>query len=154
MAIVQMRQDRQDVSPAFDPKMFYTLNNLNLPNYTLSAGIYTDTNGATNLTAAGSYSSENWQLFFQSGRYFIRNYDYGAKWQLGLTEDSRSTPRLYPRSGSISQQWTLNKVDGGWEMVNELWGEGTTFALPKNWPMAAMRSEADGRVWNITSNPR
>lgn len=154
MAVALERHVRRDDSPAFDSRMFYTLNNLNLPRYTLSAGMYTESNGAINLTDYGSLSSENWQLFFQSGRYFIRNYDYGAKWQLGLTEDSRTVPKLYPRSGSISQQWTLNKVNGGWEMVNELWGAGTAFALPRNWPMAAMRSEPDGTVWNITSNPR
>jgi hypothetical protein len=154
MSDAHLYQFRRDDSPAFDSTSYYTLNNLNLPSYTLSAGVFLDTNGATNITAYGTVSSENWQFFYQSGRYFIRNYDYGSKWQLGLTEDSRSTPKLYPRSGSLGQQWTLNKVNGGWEMTNGLWGEGTMYALPKNWPLPAMRSEADGTVWNITSNPR
>lgn len=147
-------QFRRDDGPALDPKSYYTMNNFNLPTHSLSAGIYLDTDGAINMTTRGAYSSENWQFFFQSGCYFIRNYDYGAKWQLGLTADSRSTPKLYPRSGNLSQQWTLTKADGGWEMTNGLWGDGTTYALPKNWPLPVMRSEADGTVWNITSNPR
>jgi hypothetical protein len=147
-------QMRRDGTPAFDSKMFYTLRNANAPKNALSAGIYTDTNGAINMTGFGAYSSENWQLFFQSGRYFIRNYDYGANWQLGITEESRSIPKLYKRSGSISQQWTINSVAGGWELVNGLWGEGTVFALPKDWLIPAMRSEKDGEAWNITSNPR
>jgi hypothetical protein len=37
------------------------------------------------MTQWGAYSSENWQLFFDSSIYFIRNYDYGADWQLGVT---------------------------------------------------------------------
>jgi hypothetical protein len=154
MAATHPHYSRRDEASAFDSKMFYTFNNPTLSQYSLSAGIYTDTNGAINMTAAGGLSSENWQLFFQSGRYFIRNYDYGAKWQLGLTDDSRSVPKLYPRSGSTSQQWTISKVDGGWEMVNGLWGKGTVFALPKDWPIPAMRSEAEGSAWNITANPR
>jgi hypothetical protein len=145
---------QRDDAPAFDSKMFYTFSPVTLPQYSLSAGIFTTTNGAINLTALGGLSSENWQLFSQSGRYFIRNYDYGAKWQLGLTDDSRSVPKLYPRSGSINQQWTLNMVDGGWELVNGLWGTGTVLSLPQGWPIPAMRSEPGGGVWNITSNPR
>ena len=147
-------QFRRDDAPSFDSKMFYTLRNPNAPTGSLSSGIYTDTNGAINMTLDGSLSSENWQLFFQSGRYFIRNYDYGAKWQLGITEESRSIPKLYERSGSVSQQWRLLKVGDGWHLVNELWGEGTVFALPRGWLVPAMRSEMDGATWNITSNPR
>ena len=135
--------------------MFYTLNNLVLPNYTLSAGI---TGGGPealiNVTTYSITSSENWQLFYQSGKYFIRNYDYGAKWQLGLTEGDKSTPKMYPRSGGIAQQWTLNQVDGGWEIGNELLGNGNRLGMPRGWSIPAMRTENDGAVWNITSNPR
>lgn len=154
MAGAHERHDRRDDSSAFNSREFYLLQNYNMPGYGLGAGVYTNSNGEVKFGEAMSLSSENWQLFFQSGRYFIRNWDYGANWQLGLTEDSRSIPRLYPRSGSVGQQWTLNKVNGGYEMINGLWGPGTTFALPQGWPMAAMRSEADGAVWNITNNPR
>ncbi|OAL05798.1 hypothetical protein IQ06DRAFT_289884 [Phaeosphaeriaceae sp. SRC1lsM3a] len=153
MAGAHERHDRRDDSSAFNSREFYLLQNYNMPGYGLGAGVYTNSNGEVKFGEAMSLSSENWQLFFQSGRYFIRNWDYGANWQLGLTEDSRSIPRLYPRSGSVGQQWTLNKVNGGYEMINGLWGPGTTFALPQGWPMAAMRSEADGAVWNITNNP-
>ncbi|KAH7405865.1 hypothetical protein DE146DRAFT_425714 [Phaeosphaeria sp. MPI-PUGE-AT-0046c] len=153
MAVAHEHHLRRDDGSAFNSREFYLLQNFNMPSSSLSAGTFVNTNGEVKFSEAMKLSSENWQLFFQSGRYFIRNWDYGANWQLGLTEDSRLIPRLYPRSGSLGQQWTLNKVEGGWEMVNELWGAGTTFALPRGWPMAAMRSEADGAVWNITNNP-
>jgi hypothetical protein len=145
---------RRDDAPAFDPKMFYTLSPFAQPKSSLSAGISPSPNGAVNVTALGAYSSENWQLFSQSGRYFIRNYDYGATWQLGVTDDNRSVPKLYPRSGSINQQWTLNTVDGGFELSNGLWGSGAVFAFPSGSSLPAMRSEPGGGVWNITSNPR
>ena len=97
-------------NPQFSPKTFYKFINPNLPNASLSAGIFQDSQGAINLTASGSLSSENWQLFYQAGRYFIRNYDYGAGYQLGLTDSSRSTPKLYPRSGKVEQQWSIISV--------------------------------------------
>lgn len=150
----QSNQVRRDDSPAFDPRSFYTVNNLNLPGQSLGAGISKDTVGDVDIRAYNTSSSENWQFFFQSGRYFIRNWDYGSELQLGVTAESQSTPRLYPRNGTLSQQWTLTKIDGDWQMTNGLLGEGLKYALQKNWAVPAMRSEADGTVWNITINPR
>jgi hypothetical protein len=150
---------RQD-APVFDPRMYYTLNNLVLPRFTLSAG-YADPSSESasdfslrriNVTTSSAYSSENWQFFHQSGRYFIRNYDAGAVYQLGIEHRDSTGPQLLPRSGSINQQWTLNQVDGGWEMSNELLGSGSVLAMPRGWAIPIMNSRTDGAVWNITSN--
>jgi hypothetical protein len=155
MSIAHSRPFRRQDAPSFDSTMYYTLNNLVLPKFTLSAGISGGgTNALINVTTYSDYSSENWQLFSQSGHYFIRNFDYGAKWQLGLTEGDKNIPKLYPRSGGIAQQWTLNKVDGGWEIGNGLLGPGVLLAMPNGWSVPSMRSGNDGTVWNITSNPR
>ncbi|KAJ4374158.1 hypothetical protein N0V83_002899 [Neocucurbitaria cava] len=108
----------------FDPKTFYRFINTEITNYTASAGIFLDTNGAIGMDKSDAYSSENWQLFPQGGRYFIRNYDYGPGFQLGLTSENRGTPALYPRSGSVAQQWSIMKVDGGWQLANGLLGNG------------------------------
>lgn len=140
---------------AFDARTFYVFNSSILPSYTLSAGIFLDSNGVISMTELGSLSSENWQIFPQGGRYFIRNYDYGAKYQLGLTEQDRSIPKLYPRSGSLAQQWSIIQRSGGWEIVNGLWGNGTWLALPGAFPVApSMNSGETGRFWTITQNPR
>jgi hypothetical protein len=155
MSNTQPREVRRQDASSFDPKMFYTLNNLVLPGYTLNAG-WTGGNpqALINVTKYRDYSSENWQLFYQSGRYFIRNYDYGAGWQLGLTDGDKNAPKMYARSGSVAQQWTLKQVDGGWEMGNELLGSDSVLGMPRGWSLPAMRTiEKDGAVWNITSNP-
>jgi len=147
-------QFRRDDAPAFKPKEYYTIRNPNSATNSLSAGFQMDTNGGIRMVSFNTTSSENWQLFFQSGRYFIRNWDYGARWQLGLTEESRSIPKMYPRNGSLSQQWRISRSGDGWRLVNELWGDGTVFAQPVGWEVPAMRSEMDGATWNITVNPR
>jgi hypothetical protein len=153
MSNTHSRQFRRQDTSSFDPKMFYTLNNLVLPRYTLSASTGGDPNALINVTQYGSLSSENWQLFYQQGRYFIRNYDYGAGWQLGLSQNDPNAPKMYARSGSISQQWTLSQVDGGWTMQNGLAGSGSVLGMPSGWSIPAMRTgETDGSVWNITSN--
>jgi hypothetical protein len=155
MVNTHLQQVRRQDTSSFDSKMFYTLNNLALPGYTLNAG-WTDGNpqALVNVTKYRDYSSENWQLFYQSGRYFIRNYDYGAGWQLGLADGDKNAPKMYARSGSVAQQWTVKQVDGGWEIGNELLGSNSVLGMPKGWSLPAMRTgEKDGAVWNITSNP-
>jgi hypothetical protein len=160
MSNAHSHQLRRQEASSFDPRMYYTLNNLVLPLFTLSAG-YADPSSESasdfslrkiNVTAYGTYSSENWQLFPQSGRYFIRNYDAGSVYQLGIEGRDSTGPQLLPRSGSISQQWTLTEVNGGWEMRNELLGSGSVLAMPRGWSIPVMNSGTDGAVWNITSN--
>jgi hypothetical protein len=107
------------------------------------------------MTPAGQHGSENWQLFLQSGRYFIRNHDYGAQLQLGLAEDNLSTLMLYPRSGSVSQQWVIDPVPGGWRLSNGIYGTATVLSLPSGGStVPGMQREGAGETWNIISNPR
>lgn len=154
MTVAPNRHGRRDDSPDFDAQEFYTIKIPNNPGGGLNAGNSKNTNGGVRLEQVSKTSSENWQLYFQSGRYFIRNYDYGPRYQLGVTEEDRLSPRLYRTSGSISQQWTLHQVSGGWEMGNELWGTGARFALPPDSATPSMRQETDGSPWNITINFR
>jgi hypothetical protein len=149
---------RRDSTSSFDPKMYYSLSNPSLSGSALSFGPVNGTAKPVVMTDFKKFGTENWQLFFQSGRYFIRNRDYGAGWQLGFTgaEVKPSVPKLYPRNGSISQQWTIDQVAGGWRLGNVLMGADMVFALPNGWAVPAMRSanDTDGGLWNIGQNTK
>lgn len=142
----------------FNPRTFYLLFNpvykdSEGTDYALSAGIFLRPFGAVNITVM-SLSSQNWQLFPQGGRYFIRNYDYGAGYQLGLTKDSGGVPTMLPRSGSLGQQWSIMQKDGGWQLTNGLLGNGSFLAVPADFLGIAMQASSAGTTWNITRNPR
>jgi hypothetical protein len=152
---------RRDDAPAFDPKMFYRLTPNTRPKDTLSAGTFTDSKsygnqGVVSMNTTAASSSENWQIYYQSGRYFIRNYDWTPDWQLGLSDDSIDTPKMYYASGKMSQQWTINKVDGGWALMNGLSVDGSFLSSPSDLPNGGpvMKRESSGQVWNITANLR
>jgi hypothetical protein len=152
---------RRDGAPEFDPEMFYRLNPRNAAKYTLSAGMYQNaqTNGlgsAITVTNINTTSSENWQIYYQSGRYFIRNYDWSPAWQLGLSDDDKNVPKMYYASGNISQQWSVTKVDGGYTLVNGLSGNVASLSPPSNGPTggAIMGSNLGDQVWTISDNLR
>lgn len=139
---------------SFSAFTWYNFNSTNLFNYTISAGLGKNSNGATNMTPMRTYSSsENWQLFPQKGVYFIRNWDYGSEFQLGLSFADQSAPKLYARSGALGQQWTLKQVDGGWTLVNGLLGNGSSLVLDVGATAPVMKSGTAG-VWGIYRNPR
>lgn len=74
---------------AFDPKASYRFFNAAYgANYTLSLGLPGATPSTPMLAEAGAYSSENWQFFLDAGVYFIRNYDWGAAYRLGITDQT------------------------------------------------------------------
>lgn len=50
---------------------------------------------------------------------------------------------MLPRSGSLSQQWTVKKVNGGYEPTNGLFGMGTKLTIEGDW-VAIMKSEGSG----------
>lgn len=106
------------------------------------------------MTEADSLSSSNWQLYYQQGRYFIRNYDYGED-QLGLTESERAVPSLMRRSGALGQQWLLTRSeeDGGWMISNGLLGNGSWLSLTGANTVPAMQASSAGAVWDIQINP-
>lgn len=141
----------------FDPKLYYRFSNVKYKGVTISTG-YKQSSSYTSLTAAGSRSSENWQIYRQAGRYIIRNYDYGAELQLGLTTTSPATPQLLPRSGALGQQWLLDQYeDGNWRVTNALYRNASVLGVSdaiSSWEIApAMNPSADGsEKWIITVN--
>ncbi|KAH7078831.1 hypothetical protein BKA63DRAFT_251943 [Paraphoma chrysanthemicola] len=143
-----------DISLAFDPSTYYTIRNVADLNFGLSSGQNMGPQGLVDLQAAGSLSSENWQILYQAGRYFIRNRDYGAGWQLGLTTGNISQPQLYPLStGGKNLQWTITKVDLGWQLENGLLGAGPVMVLNPTGALPLMQLGGTNGIWNITSNP-
>lgn len=139
----------RDVLPDFDAGLFYNLQSLPSSNLSLSAG-YQWTNGSVSMAGYGSLSSKNWQLYYEVGRYFIRNYDFPTL-QLGL---NKSLPVLRERSGSFGQQWNITKDGTGWLITNGLLGDGMFLALTANDNTPAMLSSKEGATWVISSNPR
>ncbi|KAF2109292.1 hypothetical protein BDV96DRAFT_244394 [Lophiotrema nucula] len=148
---IQLRQAQN----SFDPNSYYTFHNDVYPKNTISAGVEQSSNGVINMTQEQSFSSsENWQLYYQQGRYFIRNYDYGAGYQLGLDKASLSVPRLMQSSGELGQQWTLAKADGGlWKVTNGLLGNDTALGLSGHNTVPGMQPSEDGTSWSISLNP-
>jgi hypothetical protein len=141
---------------ALSPNKYYILFNPTLKDeagiqYALHAGIYLKPFGVVGI-APMSLSSQNWQLFPQGGRWFIRNYDYGPDYQLGLTTQGGGVPTLLRRSGSLGQQWSITPTDGGYRLTNGLLGNGTALAVPSQVVDIAMQAASVGTIWNITAN--
>jgi len=145
------------VDSIFDPNVFHNFYNVILDNSTLSSGITSNPDDTITFTPEGSLSSSNWQIYYQQGRYFIRNYDYGDR-QLGITEDERSLPRMRPRSGALGQQWSFMKVEGSegqWRISNGLLGNDTWFGLNmgnRDNKVPGMQVSSSGAVWDVRPN--
>ncbi|ORY19849.1 hypothetical protein BCR34DRAFT_595295 [Clohesyomyces aquaticus] len=139
---------------AFDPKSYYRFSNDVYPNNTLSSGVGQNADGAINMTVVGIFSSsENWQLYPQGGRWFIRNYDYGGSFQLGLDPKAPSVPKLLPRSGTVGQQWTLSRQnDGTFMFTNGLLGNSSSLGLSKGNTIPGMQPSTQGTHWTIDIN--
>ncbi|KAF1850818.1 uncharacterized protein K460DRAFT_391228 [Cucurbitaria berberidis CBS 394.84] len=141
----------------FDPKSYYRFSNAAYAGVTISTG-YKHSSSSIIFTPSGSRSSENWQIFRQGERYFIRNYDYGAELQLGLTKASDAVPRLLPRSGELGQQWNLDQnEDGSWRVTNALLGNisvlGVSDAISSHEIAPAMNPSPDeSKRWIVTVN--
>ena len=105
-----------------------------------------------------SNSAENWQIFYQEPIYLIRNYNYGARYQLGITEESQVQPALLPTSGNLTQQWNITQ-----------WGDGgETYRLTNMWlgseqilsvvdghdgtPIPVMTTAQSGSHWTFVPN--
>jgi hypothetical protein len=154
------------VSP-FSPTSYYRFSNAAYPYTGISTGYkYENTPPHLGLTPYGSRSSENWQIYRQrdaSGRsvYLIRNYDYGAVLQLGLTEQMRAVPQLLPKSGELGQQWMIERGnDGNWVLSNALLGNGSYLGVSEGGnsglytrEVPAMQPSRDGsEMWTVTIN--
>ncbi|KAF2709853.1 hypothetical protein K504DRAFT_455512 [Pleomassaria siparia CBS 279.74] len=141
--------------PEFASTGFYTFHNDNDKDNTLFSGLFRDAGGNVSMAKAEvTSSSENWQLYYQQGRYFIRNYDYHGEYQLGLTAESLRIPRLYKRSGALGQQWSLNrKGDGKYTFTNGLLGNDSALALRKGSLIPTMQTSLSDASWDLVSNP-
>ena len=120
----------------------------------MSTGLQYTVATSVNMTQAQTFtSSENWQIYSQSGRYFIRNYDAGSQVQLGLTTTSRTVPQLLPRSGDLGQQWFLTlRQDGTWRVSNALVGNQTSLGVSTGNTVPGMDTNENDGHWNIGIN--
>lgn len=138
----------------FQENVWYRLININyMDNCTLSSGVGGNTNGTLEINDLGTYSSsENWQFYFQDGRYFLRNWDYRNEWQLGFN-GTRPTPQLMPIAEDASQQWLLDKKDDDTFIIkNEGMGDNMIFGLAIQNPTPQMTTNSDLAAWLIDPN--
>jgi hypothetical protein len=136
-----------------NPSPYYTFQTWTHPNSSVSAGNGQDSSSTLQLTAFGTLASENWQIYPQGGRYFLRNWDYAAKVQLGVTKDSPDTPRLMKTDGMLGQQWNIEAEGTGWRLVNGLWADGALAVQQPSGDGIEKGNKADG-VWTIKENER
>lgn len=101
-----------------------------------------------------SYSSNNWQFFYQDSIYLIRNYDYQLSYQLGVnTTTSPPLPALLPASGELTQQWNITKLDDGtFRMTNLETGSSQALSLDGS-SQLVMSDVQSAESWIIDSNP-
>jgi hypothetical protein len=140
-------------TPLFDPLSYYRFSNTQLNNAAISCGIAFDTNGVINMTQLGSLSSENWQLWYQDGRYFIRNHDYGAQWQLGVNEGSPYVPLLLAASGDPGQQWEATSLPGGsYTLTNLIFGTSSSLSNTSEQPLLAVSPHSTNIILETTKD--
>jgi hypothetical protein len=138
----------------FSSTAFYRFFNNVYPNHTISTGLTFTASTKINMTVAETYtSSENWQLFYQSNVYFIRNYAAGSQLQLGLTQDSNVVPQLLPRSGDLGQQWVIApRDDGTWRLTNKLVGDQSSVGISASNTVPGIDPNDDDGHWQIGIN--
>lgn len=149
-------------SSLIESNAYYGLSsNLYGPSFLLGDGINPNAPGTLSLTQS-SFSSNNWQFFYQDPVYLIRNYDYGARYQLGIAEESPTLPALLLASGDLTQQWNLTLWDDGTFRLANMW-LGSTQILgaggKDDIPIPVMTAAQNGSHWyfeidisNLTSN--
>ena len=106
-------------SPLNDAGVYYRISSdIYAPDVFVYAETYRDAPGPLYLNNTLP-ASQNWQVFYQDNVYFLRSYDYGAQYQLGINlSHSTTEPQLLLSSGDLSQQWDMT-----------LWPDGTTRKL-------------------------
>ena len=149
-------------SPLIENNAYYGLSSDYYgPSFLLGDGINPDTPGTLSLTQT-SFSSNNWQIFYQDPIYLIRNYDYGAKYQLGIAEDSPTLPALLLASGDLTQQWNMTLWDDATFRLANMWlGNEQVLGIggKDDTPIPVMTAAQNGSHWsfgidisNLTSN--
>ena len=141
----------------FNPTYYYRLSNsITGANLTLSLGNVTSQGSLPSSPQMGpiqTYSTENWQLFHDSGLYFIRSYAYGSSYQLGVNSSNVAVPQMLPTGPGLGMQWNLTK--GLWStyvFTNMLVGQGNTLDLTTDNKSIIMNTDGTGSGWVIDIN--
>jgi hypothetical protein len=103
-----------------------------------------------------SYSSDNWQFFYQAPVFLVRNYVYGAAYQLGITENSPDFPALLPASGELTQQWNITLWDDGTYRLSNMWLGYLQVIGTTSWDnmdVPVMDAGQNGSHWSFAINP-
>ena len=156
-----------DQSQYFDNHSYYRFYHEKKPNRTLAMSDNTEERRIDMLPS--TTSSENWQLYYQQDRWFIRPYaisggDKGqwVNYQLDLAEDSQgawtTVLAMRVRDGELRQQWMFTQVndgDGGYgfKIRNGVKGNSSWLSLTGTPPTLGMRSGDEGTLWRIEKNP-
>ena len=144
------------MSSLFDSSAYYILSSdLYGSNAHLNDGYNPDAPSSLVLGTV-SYSSENWQVFFQDDVYFLRNYDYGVVYHLGLSDSSATQPQLLKASGDLSQQWNITIwPDGTRKLTNMAVGEFQFLGVSNNSAgeiIPVMNTAEEGSHWTFDIN--
>jgi hypothetical protein len=114
---------------AFDSNYYYGILNLLNTSRFLTLG-YTGGSAGPPFETGDSFSSNNWQIFYQESIYFIRNYDHGADVQLAVPNAESLEPQMLNRSGDFGHQWNITaRPDGTIRLVNILVGDTRALGL-------------------------
>ncbi|KAF2440603.1 hypothetical protein P171DRAFT_104068 [Karstenula rhodostoma CBS 690.94] len=157
------RLDKRGVTDYFDPHSFYRFHHTNRANEDLRIIDGTDD---VDMLKFNTSSSENWQIYYQQGRWFIRPYASSVEgswkdYQLALMQDEKGNvgrlPKLVKRSGEQGQQWTFAQVDDGsggfgYKISNGLLGNTSFLALTGDGGPPGMQSSKEGTVWDMQVN--
>lgn len=155
--------ERGGVTDYFDSRSFYRFHHKIRPNEDLRI---IDPDGDVDMSKFNTSSSENWQIYYQQGRWFIRPYASSATlswkdYQLALMEDDRGNvgalPRVAKRSGELGHQWTFAQVDDGnggfgYRISNGLLGNTSFLALTGDGGQPGMQSSSEGTIWDMQVN--
>lgn len=156
-----------DQSEYFNSHAYYRFHHKNRPNKTLAI-ISENSDDLDMFPAFVTTASENWQIYYQQGRWFIRPYSTPSdktrymNYQLGLSEDDGgnvdSVPTVAKRSGELGQQWTFTRVDDneggfGYKISNGLRGNSSWLSLTGSSGPPGMQSSSEGTIWDIQINP-
>lgn len=135
---------------------FYRILNQAQPNSSMSLAEQSRENEVILMTRIYP-PSENWLLFFQEGRYFIRNYVYYGGFQIGLDSKNSTQPKLLVHRGDLGQQWILTKTGDGdgntkrWTFTNGLLGNDTYLGLDGT-KLLMTRDKSKATVWDLELN--
>lgn len=140
---------------AFDPTYYYRFSNTAIGANTTLAIAPGDPPNTPKLYPIRSFTSENWQIFFDQGIYFIRNWNYHTTYQLGLTSEQSVTPQLLATGPGLGMQWNLTLGQSGWIMRNMMLSPVDMLGLDMSalsHTVPVMNTDLIGAEWLIDIN--